>query len=192
MIYGRAFEAGASFEEFVAGATANRDLWRALAERARIAPEVVAEVRAIPGHWRLLAIAEDWCGDAVNILPVVARLAGDSGCLDLRIVARDAWPGLMDRHLTNGSRSIPLLILLDDADACRAWWGPRPSPLQAWFEREGRGLDKETRYRELRRWYARDRGRAIAQEVLGLVRCGASQADNACTNVRSCRDLQAA
>ncbi|MEJ2679742.1 MAG: thioredoxin family protein [Gemmatimonadota bacterium] len=192
MIYERAFDAGISFAQFVAGATENRDMWQAMATRTPLAPEAVEQVRAVSGRWRLLAIAEDWCGDAVNILPVVARLARESGRLDLRIVGRDAWPRLMDRHLTNGSRSIPVIILLDDVGTCRGWWGPRPSRLQAWFEREGRPLGKDARYRELRRWYARDRGRAIALEIAELVSCGASDGRGDCANVHSCGDLQAA
>lgn len=46
-----------------------------LARRARVSPEPVGTARDVPGRWRLLTIADDWCGDAVNILPVVARLA---------------------------------------------------------------------------------------------------------------------
>lgn len=192
MIYERAFDAGINFQEFVARAAANSEMWHTKAARARVSPEVIQQVRDASGRWRLLVIAEDWCGDAVNIVPVVARLAEESGRLDLRIVSRDGWPGLMDRHLTNGSRSIPVVILLDEAGACRGWWGPRPSELQAWFEREGRALTKEARYRELRRWYARDRGRAIAQEIAQLVRCGARRAESGCANVHGCEERRAA
>lgn len=138
--------------------------------------------RGLPGDWRLLAIADDWCGDAVNILPVVSQLVARIDTLALKIVSRESRPELMDRHLTNGSRSIPVLILLDDEGTCRGWWGPRPSELQAWFEAEGRPLPKEDRYRELRRWYARNRGAAIAEEVVALVAC-AVQAD-----ARDCGD----
>jgi len=168
-MYERAFDAGATFRQFLADAVANTDMWHAMAKRASLPQEVVERLRRVPGRWRLLAIAEDWCGDAVNILPVVARLAAASSRLELRIVRREAWPELMERHLTSGSRSIPVIILLDEAGACRGWWGPRPTELQAWFETEGRALPKEARYPELRRWYARDRGRAIAREVAEMV-----------------------
>ncbi|MEJ2186818.1 MAG: thioredoxin family protein [Gemmatimonadota bacterium] len=190
-MYERAFDAGATFRQFIADAVANRDMWRAMAKRASVPQEVVERVRRVPGRWRLLAIAEDWCGDAVNILPVVARLAAASSRLELRIVRRDAWPELMDHHLTNGTRSIPVIILLDEAGACRGWWGPRPQELQTWFEREGRALPKDARYPELRRWYAQDRGRAIAQELAELVACGASR-DGDCASVHPCRRLRAA
>jgi hypothetical protein len=52
-------------------------------------------------------LSEDWCGDAVNSVPYLARLAELAPNLDLRVLARDENPDLMDAHLTRGSRSIP-------------------------------------------------------------------------------------
>jgi len=51
-------------------------------------------------------LVEDWCGDAVNTLPVIGRLAEHASNIELRVVGRDANLDLMDAHLTNGSRSI--------------------------------------------------------------------------------------
>lgn len=163
------FAAGAPFHDFVAAARANVDLWRAVFARASVSDDAVARVAALGGPWHLLVLAEDWCGDAVNSVPVIARLVERSPNLDLRILARDANLGLMDAHLTGGSRSIPVLILYDAEFQERGWWGPRPRALQSWVGTAGRSLDKESRYREVRRWYARDRGAAIVDEVISLV-----------------------
>ena len=38
----------------------------------------------------------------------------------------------MDQYLTNGSRSIPIVIVLDDDFRELGHWGPRPAELQAW------------------------------------------------------------
>jgi len=172
-MYNGAFNEGRTFREFLAGVTANPQLWQAVTSRVRLSGEALERVWAVPGRWRLLALADDWCGDAVNILPVVARLADAAPNVDLRIVGREEYPDLMDRHLTNGARSIPVFILLDDSGVPRGWWGPRPAALQEWFEAQGRQLSKEERYLELRRWYARDRGASIAREITDLIRCGA-------------------
>lgn len=43
--------------------------------------------------------------------------------------------------------------------------GPRPGALQAWVATEGVGLPKADRYREVRKWYARDRGRTTLEEI---------------------------
>lgn len=192
-MYERAFREGITFDEFLAGAAANRELWQAVAARVSVAQGIVEQGRGLPGDWRLLAIADDWCGDAVNILPVVARLAEQIDGLSLRVIGRETFPDLMDRHLTGGSRSIPVIILLDDDGQCRGWWGPRPSELQAWFDAVGRALPTEERYRELRRWYARDRGAAIAREIVDLVMCATSPSAEICSGVRQpCSDRVAA
>lgn len=193
MMYEQAYREGTTFEAFLEGAEKNRELWHAMAPRARVPIETVERTRSVPGDWRLLAIADDWCGDAVNILPVVARLVEQVDTLELRIVGRESRPDLMDRHLTNGSRSIPVLILLDDQGVCRGWWGPRPSELQAWFEAEGRPLPKDERYRELRRWYARNRGVAIADEIAELITCATLPEARDCSDAtHPCPDRLAA
>jgi hypothetical protein len=88
---------------------------------------------------------------------------------DGALLGREANPDLMDAHLTNGSRSIPVVMVLDSRYEERGWWGPRPTELQAWVMREGMRLSKTDRYRELRRWYARDRGLTTLSEVVMLL-----------------------
>jgi hypothetical protein len=75
----------------------------------------------------------------------------------------------MDAHLTNGTRSIPVVMVLDEDFREVAWWGPRPAALQRWFLRDLKSLPKAERVRELRGWYARDRGRATLREILDLI-----------------------
>lgn len=191
-IYETAYKAGRTFEKFLEGVEENRELWHSIASRARAPAEAAEALAGFSGGWRLLALADDWCGDAVNILPVVARLVETVDDLELRIVGREEHPGLMDRHLTGESRSIPVFVLLDQEGRCRGWWGPRPRELQAWFEEEGRRLPKDERYRELRTWYARDRGRAIGEEIVELVQCGLSEDAVPYRGTRPCASLEAA
>ena len=168
MSYEVAFEAGQSFSDFVESARANEVLWKELSARASVDAHAVERVRRSGGPWRLLVLADDWCGDALNTLPVIARLVEASEKIEMRIVPRDVYPEIRDRHLTNGSRSIPVAILLDVEGRPLGWWGPRPTRLQALFERALRSLPGKERYRELRKWYARDRGASTAREIADL------------------------
>jgi hypothetical protein len=170
------FDDAATFREFVATAEKNQELWVIAARRAGVAPEAVARVAALPGRWHLLVLNEDWCGDSVNTLPYVARLAELAPNLELRVVGRDANSDLMDAHLTNGSRSIPAVIAYDDAFVERGWWGPRPAALQAWVLGPGWALDKAERYKEVRRWYARDGGRTTVEEIVAMLEAAARAA----------------
>lgn len=163
------FASALPFAEFVRSAQANREMWETMARRASPAEDFVERVARVPGSWHLLVLVEDWCGDAVNTVPQIAALAEAASNLDLRIVGRDDNPDLMDAHLTRGSRSIPIVIVLDECYREVAWWGPRPAPLQAWVSSEGQVLSKEDRYREVRRWYARDRGLTTLQEIVTMV-----------------------
>jgi hypothetical protein len=164
------FLAAPRFSEFLAGAQQLATLWRDTYRVTRVPDDLVARARALPGRWHLLVLVEDWCGDAVNTVPYVARLAELSPNLDLRVLGRDANPDLMDAHLSpTGARAIPVVIVLDETFTERGWWGSRPSALQRWFDETGRGLEKGERYREIRGWYVRDRGRSTLDEVLAIV-----------------------
>ena len=168
-----------TFAEFLATAETNQDLWRAVSARALVPDDLLARVAALPGQWRLLVLNEDWCGDAVNTVPVIARLADAAANLELRVLARDANPDLMDAHLTNGTRSIPVVMALDEDFTEHGWWGPRPGPLQEWFLTAARELPKETRYPQMRQWYARDRGQTTLEEVVALLERAAGVAAGA-------------
>lgn len=163
------FLAGESFSEFVARPKKYSELWDALYKRAQVPEEILKRARMLRQPWHLLALSEDWCGDSINTLPLIAKLLDALPTADMRIVGRDANPDLMASHLTGISRSIPVIILLDNAYVEQAWWGPRPRPLQEWVIREGLALPKDERYREVRTWYARDHGLTTLNELLDMI-----------------------
>src|SRR5437868_8809921 len=162
---------GETFAEFLAHPNIkSRDMWLAITRRVTIPLEYSARVEALRGQWHLLVLSEDWCGDAVNIVPIVARLADSVTNMDLRILARDQNLDIMDAHLTNGkSRSIPIVILLNDKFQECGWWGPRPRALQKWVVEAGMQLSKEVRYKEIRTFYARDRGVTTVKEIVEML-----------------------
>jgi Thioredoxin len=150
------------------------DLWRGVYARA-VVPEWATERAAqIGGAWRLLVISEDWCGDASNTVPVMARLAEVVPNLEIRLVKRDENEALMDAFLTNGSRSIPLAIVLRPDWTVAGRWGPRPGELQDFVLTEKKAALRPTDdiYRDVRRWYARDRGETTLREILDLMAAG--------------------
>jgi hypothetical protein len=164
-----------TFDGFVDAAQANKQLWTTTYRLVRVPEVFVERVRALPAKLHLLVLNEDWCGDSVNTLPAIAKLVSlVPDKVDLRVLGRDANPDLMDAHLTGTSRSIPVVIVLDDAYLERGWWGPRPKELQAWALGPGQALDKAERYREIRRWYARDRALSTLEEVVALLESAAN------------------
>ncbi|MEM7413863.1 MAG: thioredoxin family protein [Gemmatimonadota bacterium] len=163
------FEAAATFDEYLTTVEKNRELWHGVRDRVRLPDELVEQAREMPGGWHLLALSEDWCGDAVNTLPVIAKFAAEAGW-DLRVLGRDDNLDLMDAHLTNGrSRSIPIVIVYDADFEEVGWWGPRPEEIQSWVMSEGLAMSSPERYKVVRRWYAKDRGKTAIGELLDIV-----------------------
>jgi hypothetical protein len=161
------WQSARTFDQFVSAAgDTYRGLWEAIYRTAR-----VPDWAGVPGgrQRHLLVIAEDWCGDAVNTVPVLARWAEATPGLSLRIIRRDEHPEVMDRYRTNGARSIPIVIVLDPEFRELGHWGPRPSELQAWVMAHKDTMPRDERYRETRRWYARDRGETAIREILGVL-----------------------
>jgi hypothetical protein len=162
---------GETFDEFLAHPTIkNHDMWFAIAKHVVIPIELSARVDALGGHWHLLVLSEDWCGDSVNIVPVIAKLTESVRNMDMRILPRDENLDIMDTHLTGGkSRSIPIVILLNSKYEECGWWGPRPGPLQKWVMEEGLLMPKEERYKEVRKFYARDHGLTTMHEIVDML-----------------------
>jgi hypothetical protein len=163
------FEGAQTFADFLAGVREHVDFWHSMARRARVPEEFLDRARALPGRWHLLVLLEDWCGDAINTIPLLSVLAEAVPNFELRVLGRDANPDLMDAHLSNGSRSIPVVMILDQDFQEVGWWGSRPRELQEWVLTEGLKLPSDERYAEVRRWYARDGGRTTLDEVLTLL-----------------------
>ena len=163
------YQAALTFTDYLETVQKTPDLWRGVYQRATIAPEAVEQASELKDHFHLLALSEDWCGDAVNLLPVVARFAESAPNVELRVLGRDANPDLMDTHLTGASHSIPVVIVYDQNFNELGWWGPRPTELQAWVKSVGITMEKDERYRHIRAWYARDKGRTTVREILEVM-----------------------
>jgi glutaredoxin len=109
------FAQGLSYAEFLANAKVNRDKFERNYENPVLTEDDLAFFRraaALPnGPRKLLAIAEDWCGDVYRELPTAVRIAEAAG-MELRIFLRDQNPDIMDEFLLGAakSRAIPVFV----------------------------------------------------------------------------------
>ena len=169
MFAGR-WDSALTYERFVRESTEHCALWTGVYRTAQIPDWAVEQAAALAGRFRLVVLAEDWCGDATNTVPVLARWAERTPNVELRILRRDEHPEVMDRYLTGQARAIPVVIVLTDDMDELGWWGPRPRELQAWTQAQHvLGRDKQERYPDIRRWYARDKGHTMLREVLSVM-----------------------
>jgi len=163
------FLQGQTLEEFVTAAMKYQELWTLGAKRATVPADVIEQFDTLRTPVRFIALNEDWCLDAVGVVPYVSKLADEHPLVEFRSFGRDANPDLMDAHLTGKSRSIPVVIAYDVDWNELGWWGPRPAVLQEWVRAEGDLLPKPERYHYMRQWYARDRGATSLREIADMV-----------------------
>ena len=113
----------------------------------------------------ILAITEDWCGDAMVNNPIIRKVA-EAADVEVRTFLRDEDTDLIDRYLTNGGRGIPIYIVLNEAGEVITKWGPRAPELQQYVV-DGRAKlpaqdapnfeeAQKAFYTELRKRYAED------------------------------------
>jgi len=115
-----------------------------------------------------LVICEPWCGDVAQTLPYLNKIAEKSDNIHLKILLRDENPELMDCFLTHGSRSIPIVIMLDANLNLLQTWGPRSKAatklVNDYKAQHGKIDDafKET----LQVWYNNDKGVSVVEDIL--------------------------
>jgi hypothetical protein len=127
---------GMTYEQYKAQMTRNRDRLEANEEKLSLSSDELAPFKRLPAKMSVLVLAEDWCGDVIANLPVLGRLAAESGKLDVRVFLRDQNLDLMDQFLKEGKfRSIPVFVLLDNAMNEIGRFVERPESVTAEIER---------------------------------------------------------
>ncbi len=136
-----------------------------------LSDELQATIQTLPSKIHWLVITEHWCGDAAQSVALLQKIAEASGGkIDMKLVFRDENLELMDTFLTNGSRSIPKVIQLDNTLQVTGTWGPRPKPAQ---EIVMDLLAKGENYNDdLHKWYALDKGIHLQAELRQLLSGG--------------------
>ena len=118
-----------------------------------------------------LVISEHWCGDASQIMPVIHSIAEASeGKINLKIVYRDSNE-LINHHLTNGGKSIPKIVQLDEDFNFLKEWGPRPILAQQLIdELKASGTELQEVIEKIHKWYADDKTVLTQKEIEELLK----------------------
>lgn len=114
-----------------------------------------------------ILITEEWCGDSAQIVPYIYEISKLNSLIDLKIFKRDSNLDLMELYLTNGTRSIPKLIVFDKTGNELFTWGPRPKEAQELINKlKLEGKTKDEFIEQLHLWYAKDRGKSLEKEMI--------------------------
>jgi len=139
----------------------------------QVTDEVKQWLQSLKKDYLWLVISEGWCGDAAQILPVINKMAEVSDAIEIRIVLRDDNDELMHLFLTNGTKSIPIVIIIDkQTNEVIHHFGPRPlkaKELILDYKKEHGSID-ETAKINLQKWYLSDKGISTQQEIIALMK----------------------
>ncbi len=137
----------------------------------RLTDDTIASVKDVKRSVTWLVLTEGWCGDAAQTLPVMNKMANESDQIDLKIILRDENEELMNHFLTNGGKSIPKLIALNEHHEVIDSWGPRPSVptrMVEDYKRERGQLDADFK-KDLQVWYNKDKGMNTQEDLRKLL-----------------------
>lgn len=143
-----------------------------LDKKIEITEENIQKLSNLKKKFVWLVLSEGWCGDAAQILPIINKMESFSQNIELKIAFRDENEALMNLFLTNGSKAIPKLILLDsDSEVLLGSWGPRPKGATNLIQsyKQQYGVVDETAKTELQLWYLHDKGVSTQNEIMELV-----------------------
>lgn len=143
-----------------------------LEKTIKITDDVQIQINQLESKVTWLVIAEGWCGDAAQILPIIYKMAESSENIDLKIVLRDENDALMNDFLTNGGMAIPKLIILDEENNVIGDFGPRPEPARKLIAdyKAANGVVDEPIKVELQKWYLHDKGVSTQNEIMQLMK----------------------
>lgn len=111
-------------------------------------------------------------GDAAASWAVIHQMVCLIPNISFKILIRDENLKLMEQFLTDGARSIPKLIAIDDESmSVLGEWGPRPHQVAQLVNNQKanpEGLTPEFS-ENLQMWYNKDKGQSIAKELLSCL-----------------------
>ena len=163
-----------TFEGFLDYSRKNIDGFRGGYEKAEIDEELAKEVKAFEGDVCLLVMGADWCGDVVANLPAVAKLADlNPAHIQVRVLDRDRNEDLLAYCMTDGTKSIPKIIVCSRDMSSYSLWGPRPTECQRIMTDNKGKMPKEEIYPMLREWYMNDKHRTLLKEIWEAIKARA-------------------
>jgi len=143
-----------------------------LDKTTKLTEEAIAKIKSYDGDVTWLVLTESWCGDAAQTMPVIHKVAELNDNITLKIVLRDENEALMNAFLTNGGKSIPKLIAIDNTSGnVLGDWGPRPTKATQLVNdyKAAHGTLTPEFKQDLQVWYNKDKGQNTVEDLLKLI-----------------------
>lgn len=159
-------------EELTEYTILNDKRMKRLDKTVKVSEENTNKIKSLGKKVTWLVLTESWCGDAAQIMPVMNKMAELTENINFKVLQRDQNLELMSRFLTNGTLSIPKLIMVDsETNEVISEWGSRPSVATKMvenFKKEYGGLTPEFK-QDLQVWYNKDKGQSTISDLVKLL-----------------------
>jgi len=162
MVTRERFEQGMTFQQYLDQMGTNKETFTKFLSEIVIRPEDKEALAKLGKKLKVMVITEDWCGDALYNVPVLAKLVEGNPNIETRVFLRDKNPDLMDQYLNQGMfRSIPVFAFFDEHMNEVARLLERPAKITEQLEKKMLEVRRSMRLENLEQW---------RQDVAGEVR----------------------
>ena len=162
MVTRERFEQGMTFQQYLDQMGTNKETFTKFLSEIKIRPEDKEALAKLGKKLKVMVITEDWCGDALYNVPVLAKLVEGNPNIEPRVFLRDKNPDLMDQYLNQGMfRSIPVFAFFDENMNEVARLIERPGKITEQLEKKMLEVRRSMRSENLEQW---------RQDVVGEVR----------------------
>jgi hypothetical protein len=153
MVTRERFEQGMTLSQYLDQMGTNKETFVKFLSEVKIRPEDRAALEKLGSKLKILVITEDWCGDALYNVPVLARLVDGNANVEMRLFLRDKNPDLMDQYLKDGLyRSIPVFAFFDENMNEVARFIERPPKITEALEKKMLEVRRSMRAENLEPW----------------------------------------
>lgn len=119
--------AGLPYDAYVRSGTPQQfDSWKRVYDQAALTGPQRTLVGAFTRKINVIALTGIWCGDCVQQLPLLQRIAeANPAAIDLRYVDRDQHPDLQQVLRINGGNRVPVIVFCAEDFELVGWVGDR-------------------------------------------------------------------
>ena len=155
------FQKGFTYQDYIGQIKVNKARFDGFYENFKVTPDDAAALKQLAakpnGPAKMLVLGEDWCGDVIRGMPVLARICESAG-LEMSIFPRDENHDIMNEFLKNGEYiSIPVSVFYTADHRYICHWIERPEiaeremhEIEAAIKAEYPDIDDQTFGRERR------------------------------------------
>lgn len=142
-----------------------------LNKKVSINEELKSAIDQLPIQQTWYILTEAWCGDAAQNIPVIVAASLSNPMINVKLLLRDENPEIMDKYMTNGGRSIPKLIAVDEDFNELFTWGPRPAGAhKLLLEYKANPVKTYKEFSEdVQRWYIADKSESVQKELTTIL-----------------------